>query len=198
MIDVTRTTTQLLSRLHDAQDAEAWEHIDKRYRPLLENFARRLGLNDADAADVAQETLTRFVSEYRDGKYKREAGRLRSWLIGICRYRVLSQRRSQAVRKEYRGESAIINLDDDEALTQAWEGERRALILRQAMQELKNTRMAEKTIQAFELLVTQGKSAPEVAETLGMSTHDVYLAKNRCSTKLREIVERIDAAFEGE
>lgn len=196
---MTRTTTQLLERLHDAGDDAAWAEIDRRYRPLLENFSRRLGLSDSDAVDAAQETLARFVVEYRAGKYRREAGRLRSWLIGICRYRVLSVRRSQAVRKEARGESAFVNLDDEEALTQAWEAERRTLVLRQAMEELKtSTKTADKTLRAFELLVTQQMSAGDVAEALGMTPHDVYLAKNRCASKLREIVERLDSAFDGE
>lgn len=196
VIDATRTTTQLLDRLHDGEDAEIWVEFDRRYRPILVNFSRRLGLSEADAQDAAQETLTRFVAEYRNGKYRRDAGRLRSWLIGIARYRVLTARRSQAVRREARGESAMINLDDETELTAVWEQERRTMLLRQAMDELKSTtRMAAKTIEAFELLVLQQRPVAVVAESLGMSPHDVYLAKSRCAAKLRDIVHRLESSM---
>ena len=56
----TRTTTAMLDALHDPENALVWETFDKRYRPILIGFARNLGLSEQDAADIAQETLTRF------------------------------------------------------------------------------------------------------------------------------------------
>ena len=90
MLDITRTTTVLLEGLHDASNDAVWGEFDRRYRPVVFGFARRLGLDDADAADVAQETLTRFLEEYRRGVYDRERGRLRSWLVTLTQIAYMS------------------------------------------------------------------------------------------------------------
>jgi DNA-directed RNA polymerase specialized sigma24 family protein len=46
------------------------------------------------------------------------------------------------------------------------------------------------------MLVYHGLSPARVAEELGMSTHDVYLAKSRVAAKLRDIVQRLEREFE--
>ncbi len=196
MIDLTRTTTQLLEGLRHSDDAAAWGEFESRYRALLENFARKLGLSDADAEDAAQEAITRFLTEYRLGKYDREKGRLRSWLIGIVRYRALETRRKRA------GSPADLPhddqlLDDEAGMTRIWEQQQREQVLRGAMEELRTrTAMGEKTLRAFDLSVTRQLPAKEVADTLGMSVHDVYLAKSRCMARLREIIDRLEAVYD--
>ena len=60
---LTRTTTALLEGLLEQTNDETWREFDARYRPIIVAFARRVGLGETDAADVAQETLLRFVRE---------------------------------------------------------------------------------------------------------------------------------------
>ncbi len=189
----------MLNALHDSANEPAWEEFDGRYRPILVGFARNLGLGDSDAADVAQETLVRFVQDYRDGKYDRSKGRLGAWLVGIARYRILDLRRAAANRHVVGGDSVMGNLDLDDAnqLQAAWDAEHRQAILREAMRELREgTRTDERTIRAFELVAAHGRSPQQVAEELGMSVHDVYLAKSRVAQRLRDIVERLEKAYE--
>ncbi len=196
--DATRTTTQLLDGLA-AGDAAAWEHLDARYRPILVGFARSLGLSAEDAAEVAQQTMADFVPEYRGGGYDRARGRLRSWLIGIARNRILAARRRRSSRREVAGEGLAEALPGDAELTRLWQQERRAVVLRQAMDELKRTsRATDTTMQAFELVVFRQLPAQAVAETLGISPHDVYLAKSRLTERLRAIAARLEAAYEEE
>ncbi|MCA9305582.1 MAG: sigma-70 family RNA polymerase sigma factor [Phycisphaerales bacterium] len=197
MIDLTRTTTQLLEGLRHSDDAEAWMQFERRYRALLHNFARKLGLSDADAEDAAQEAITRFITEYRQGKYDREKGQLRAWLIGIVRYRVLEARRRQARNAQPLPGDDL--LEDEQGLTRIWDQERREHILRNAMEQLRTqTSMADKTLNAFDLLVTRQMSPKDVAQSLGMSVHDVYLAKNRCATRLREFIEQLETVYDAE
>ncbi|MFK7959609.1 MAG: RNA polymerase sigma factor [Phycisphaerales bacterium] len=193
--DVTRTTTELLNALHDASDDAAWLRFDVRYRPIIVGFARSLGCDEADAADVAQETLTRFVREYREGKYERERGRLRSWLLTIARYRVLDLRRHAARHPAMAAGTAIVNLEDEAELTVLWDREQRSAMLREALGQLRETRTNEKTITAFELLVIQQQAAADVAEALDMTRHDVYVAKSRVTERLRGIMEELEAAY---
>lgn len=196
MIDATRTTTDLLDGLAEERREEVWEEFDQRYRPILINVARRMGLRDEDARDVAQDTLVRFLVAYREGKYDREKGRLRAWLIGIARYRIMEARRSRAREDRHRGASVVESVEDEGVLHEAWEREQRDHLLRLAFERLRTkTRMSETTIKAFEMLTLQGRATGEVAEALGMSAHDVYLAKSRCLKRFREILSELESSY---
>lgn len=196
-MDLDRTTTALLNGLFDPRNAAAWEAFDRRYRPILIGFVRNCGVKQTDAAEIAQETIVRFVEEYREGKYDRSRGRLGAWLVTIARYRVLDMRRKAGTAKVERGESAMIDLDDDKSVGAAYEAERRHALLREALEELRTkSRTDPKTVKAFEMLVYHSLTPQVVAEQLGMSTHDVYLAKSRVAAKLREIVVRLEQEYE--
>lgn len=198
MIDTTRTTTQLLEGLHDPENSAAWAEFDARYRPILLAVARRVGLNDADAADVAQETVVRFLAEYRAGRYDRERGRLRAWVLTIARSRIAGLRRFRATRREV-GADGLPSIPDADELEGHWMAERRRVLLREAMRELQaRSRVEPKTMRAFELHVARGMPVAEVAEELGMSRHDVYLAKSRVTARLRDILAELERAFDGE
>ena len=167
VVEITRTTTVLLNGLHDPGDRTTWETFDRRYRPIILALARRMGLGDADAADVAQEAITRFIQEYRDGRYDRSRGRLRSWLLALTRTRIADHYRRGARARVDGGESQVRELPDEATMTQMWEQERRSVILRTALDELRtSSRTGERTIEAFELLVAQRMPPIAVADPL--------------------------------
>ncbi len=196
-MDLDRTTTALLTGLFDPRNAAAWEAFDRRYRPILIGFARNCGAKDVDAAEVAQETIVRFVEEYRAGKYDRNRGRLGAWLVTIARYRLLDSRRRAGTARIERADSAMVDLDDERSLGASYEAERRQALLREALDEMRTrSRTDPKTVKAFEMLVYHGLTPQVVAEQLQMSTHDVYLAKSRVAAKLREIVLRLESEYE--
>ena len=198
-MDLDRTTTALLTALHDSANAEAWSLFDRRYRPILLGFARSCGLSEHDTAEVAQSTLVRFIEQYREGRYDRERGRLGAWLVTIARYRVLDHRRKAQSLPRNASESTIVNLDDDRSVGDAYEAQRRLSILREAMQELQErTKTDPRTIRAFELLYYHGMTANAVAADLGMQVQEVYLAKSRVAARIREIVARIEREYEEE
>ena len=60
MSQPTTTNTTLLEGLFDPRNVQAWQIFDSRYRPLVIGYAKRRGLQDADAEDLAQVTLTEF------------------------------------------------------------------------------------------------------------------------------------------
>jgi RNA polymerase sigma factor (sigma-70 family) len=196
MIEATRTTTQLLDALSDMGNDGAWRELDRRYRPILINFARRLGLNDTEAADAAQEAMLVFAREYSKGSYDRSRGRLRQWLIGIARREALKARRRSARDAAPPGEA---HQADDNALEQLWEREQRAVILDEAIRELRGRPgTAPQTLEIFELSVVRQMPAAEVAAALDIDVDSVYVARSRCLKRLRTIVERLELAYEGE
>lgn len=200
MIDVTRTTSALLESLRDADNNAAWTELDGRYRPIIASLARRAGLDDDAAADVSQECLTDFFRAYRDHRYDRSRGRLRQFLLGIARLKIADAHRARARGGgAVRLETSLPPETDEAQWTSAWEAEQRAGVLRQALQELRaSDRLASDTLNAFEMVAIQAIPAAEVARTLGLSTQEVYLAKSRCLDRMRTLIQRLEAAYEGE
>ncbi len=195
----TRTTTRLLEDLLDPAADQVWQEFDVRYRPILVGFARRIGFSEEDAADLAQESLARFVRSYRAGKYDRQRGRLRSWIIGIAKHVIADMCAGKAARPDHRGGSAIVDLPDDHSLTSHWETEREGAILAHAMKDLRSgTRTSEQSLRAFEMVAFEQRSPEDVAAELGMTRHDVYVAKHRVTDRLRHIVARIEKLYDAE
>ena len=96
-----------------------------------------------------------------------------------------------------RGVSAIVDVSGDEDLDELWGVQKHRVILRFALQELRATsRSSESTIQAFERLALHGQRPEAVAEELGLTIDDVYQAKTRIASRLREIVQRIEALYD--
>ncbi len=190
------TTTLLLEALHDPGNEPVWRAFDARYRPILTGLARRLGLQDEDAADVAQETLAQFVHDYRAGKYDRSKGRLSSWIIAIARNRVLDLLRARGRQRGWRGDSALADLPDEEQLTRIWDAERERLIFEQALAELRDkTHVSPTTLRAFERFALEGAPAETVARECDLTVAEVYRVKNRLSKRLREIVSRLNGVY---
>lgn len=196
----TTTTTQLLQALFDPKDEAVWREFDGRYRPIIYGLAMRLGLGPHDAADVAQATMIEFVRDYRSGRYDRDRGRLRAWIIGIARHQVSDAFTQRKRRRALRGESAFEELPDDNRLTELWDAERERAILSEALRELRiTTRTEPKTIQAFEMVAIDGVPAEAVALECGIEVAEVYRIKNRITKRLRAIVVQLTQAYlEGE
>ena len=57
MTECPPTRPSLLVRIRDARDGEAWRQFVELYAPLVYGFARKRGLQDADAADLTQDVL---------------------------------------------------------------------------------------------------------------------------------------------
>ena len=186
----TRTTTALLDDLADPSNDAAWSELDGRFRPIVFGLARRLGLAEPDAADATQEALTRFVRSYRDGRYDRSRGRLQAWMIGIARHAIAQHRIRIASSREHAGGSVVHALPDESETESAWNDVVREELLRRAMLRLRTmTNTDARTIEAFELLCLRQLDVPSIASRLGMTRNDVYLAKHRCLSRLRELME---------
>ncbi len=189
------TTSVLLEALLDdrrSQSDGTWLEFDRRYRPVLFSFARKLGLLEQDAADVAQDALVRFVEEFRAGKFDRGRGRLRSWLFAITRTRVDRFRRSRAQSHKVGGESVLAELPGEDELSELWESEWRRAVLSEGMNRLRASSINPSTLRAFERVSLDGLAPSAVAADLGMSTNAVYLAKFRVLERLRAVLVTVD------
>jgi RNA polymerase sigma-70 factor (ECF subfamily) len=185
------TSTTLLDGLRAADDGTVWRLVLDRYRPLVEAYARKLGLAEPDAEDVAQATLLDFWNAYRGGGYDRARGRLSSWLFGIATNRVRSWRRSAGRADERRGErdaqDALGELAAEDELKKLWERESNDALLWECLRQVRGEVSAE-TLRAFELFALGERPAEDVARELGMTANAVFQAKRRVLARLRRVL----------
>src|SRR5580658_3463672 len=87
------TRPSLLIRIRDARDTEAWQSFVDTYLPMIYRYARRMSLQDADAADVSQEVLSEVARCIRTFEYSPARGRFRDWLGILVRRTVLRFRK---------------------------------------------------------------------------------------------------------
>lgn len=188
----TRTTTRLLDALRETGNEPAWVHLDARYRSVIIGLARRMGLGNADAEEVAQQTLAEFVRAYREGRYDRAKGRLSSWILGIAHHTI-----SHLMRAARRIGPGLPEIADEAALRTIWIDERDRAILARALAMLRDEdTLDDRTLLAFDLVALRGVPVAEAAAQSGMSESQVYVAKSRVAKRLRALIEDLTAAFE--
>src|SRR5262245_29369258 len=85
MMDSSATRASLLVRLKDGRDQEAWREFVQVYAPVVYGFARKRGLQDADAADVMQEVLRSVAGAADRLEYDPTRGTFRGWLYTVTR-----------------------------------------------------------------------------------------------------------------
>jgi RNA polymerase sigma-70 factor (ECF subfamily) len=193
------THPSLLLRIRDAGDRQAWSEFVEVYAPLVYGFARKHGLQDADAADLTQDVLHAVSSAIGRMDYDPQRGSFRGWLFTIVRQRLHHAIRRQ--RRECRGSgssSAQIALnavpapEDQRAL---WEEEYEGQLFSCAAARVRGE-FQDSTWRAFRLTAVEGKSGKEAARALGMTIAAVYLAKRRVLTRLKEEVRRLQGDVE--
>jgi len=194
MVDSPATRPSLLVRLRDPRDQDAWQEFFQVYSSVIYGYARRQGMQDADAADLMQDVLRRVAASADKLDYDPRRGTFRGWLFTVTRNRFydLTDRK----RKQVQGAGGSEMLDQlnnqpaaHDGADAAWEQEYQQGILRWAMERIRSE-FQEATWQAFLLTALEGKSPQAVAEQLKTSAGSVYVAKSRVLARLRTEVQQ--------
>jgi RNA polymerase sigma-70 factor (ECF subfamily) len=180
------TRPSLLVRLRDLTDAESWQTFVTTYAPLIYAYCRRRGAQDADAADVAQEVLTRVARAVRTFEYQPERGRFRDWLGTVTRRALALYQRKQA--REARG-AELGQVIDPEPEAE-WTADFHARVLGVALERIRGHFEAA-TWGAFLRVWQDGRPALEVSRELSLSIDSVYAAKSRVLKRLWEEVRML-------
>jgi RNA polymerase sigma-70 factor (ECF subfamily) len=191
MPDAPPTRLSLLIRLRDHQDRQAWTQFVEVYAPLIYGYARKRGLQDADAADITQTCLRQVAVHIGSLEYDPRRGTFRGWLFTIVRNRLRDFFDSPRLCHGTNDPSIQRVLDmqaapePDEA--DEWEREYRCGLFAWAADRVR-PRVQESTWQAFWMTAVEGKSGKEAAGTLGLSIAAVYLARSRILARLRAVI----------
>ncbi len=194
MSESLTTRLSLLIRLRDTHDRIAWYQFVGLYAPLVYGFARRNGLQDADAADIAQDVLTSVAQQMKQWEYQPERGSFRGWLFTIARNRLRNWRSSAARRMDSRGgdehQESLNAQPGDEPDEEQWDAEYARQVFHWAADVVRKD-VSEQTWRALEMTAVEGRSGPETATQLGMTVGGVYLARSRVMARLKQHVQNI-------
>jgi RNA polymerase sigma factor (sigma-70 family) len=193
--DLPLTRVSLLVQIRDGSNQVAWQEFIKLYGPVIYGFARKRGLQDADAADLMQDVLRSVSSAIGRLDYDRTQGTFRGWLFTITRNKVYNFLSARRVRPQGSGDTTTNKLlneqpDGDDA-SHAWETEYQRRVASIAMDRVKSE-FQETTWRAFWLTAVDGLSAADASKQTGLSTGAVYVAKSRVLARLKQEVELIE------
>jgi RNA polymerase sigma-70 factor (ECF subfamily) len=178
------TSVSLLERLRQPDAQAAWERFVNLYTPLLFYWARRVGLQEPDAADLVQDVFALLVQKLPEFRYDRSLS-FRSWLhtVLLNKWRELRRARSAAapLADDYLKDVACSR----EELAEIEEAEFRKHLLMRAMQ-LMQTDFQPATWKACWEHVVCNRPAEEVARELHLTVNAVYLARSRVLRRLRQ------------
>jgi RNA polymerase sigma-70 factor, ECF subfamily len=180
---VNTTSLTLLDRLAGPDDHEAWGRFVELYTPLLLSWCKRVGISDADSADLIQ---TVFVLLYENlPKFRYDPGRsFRAWLKTVLMNAWRNQLRKNRTGLTGSNEPDPSLIPDTDPRLQLEEAEYCAHLVHRAMRMLQDD-FEPTTVRACWEFVVEERPAREVAEELGISVNSVYLAKSRVLRHLR-------------
>jgi RNA polymerase sigma-70 factor (ECF subfamily) len=181
-LDTTPVT--LLDRLRTPGDEEAWRRLVELVTPLLLAWARRVGMNRDDAADLAQEVFAVLVKELPTFQYDPSRS-FRAWLKTVTMNKCRQRGRRAGI-----GVDADARLDEIAApdVDTAWEHEYRHQLVLRAFETIKGD-VQHRTWQACWELIVAGRDAADVAAELDLTPGAVYVAKCRVLRRLRQVLE---------
>lgn len=189
------TRPSLLVRLRNARDIQAWTQFVELYGPLLYGFARKHGLQDADAADLMQEVLRSVAGAVGRLEYDPQRGSFRGWLFTVVRNKLRNFLSDQKRHVQGSGDTAAQNLlaevaapEDD--LAEHWEREYESRLFAWAAERVRGE-FEETTWRAFWQTAVEGKGAKAAADSLTISVGAVYVAKSRVLARLREQIQQL-------
>jgi len=190
--DSPLTRASLLVQLRDGANHGAWQEFMRLYGPVVYGFARKRGLQDADAADLMQDVMRSVSTAIGRLDYDRNQGTFRGWLFTITRNRVFNFLSARRIRPQASGDTSTHQLLETHPTesdgTDVWEVEYQRRLASLAMERVKRE-FTENTWQAFWLTAVEGKSAVDISKQIGLSPGAIYVAKSRVLARLKQEVE---------
>lgn len=194
------TRGSLLARLAaDPGDAGEWRSFVKLYAPAVIRWARSHGLQDSDAADVAQNVLVRFwkhAGRFRYDPDRSFRGYLRRMVLAAVSDWSRNRKADPTIPCGDATRAALADAPAREDLAARLERVYDTELLSLAMAAVER-RVHSRTWQAFRMLAIDNLPGREVAARLGMDPRHVYVARSDVQAMIRITVEKLAAGVAG-
>ena len=195
------TKISLIMRLNQTNDSEAWSEFVAAYQPVILWVARRQGLQQADAEDIAQQVLASIARALKQRPHNPDQAKFRTWLYRVTHNAILN-----LIRRQQKPDRAIGGDTVNEWLVGAiapgeyrdeYDKEYERAVFRWAAERVRRE-FQPQTWDAFWLNMVKGDTAEIVATKISekysrsFSAGSVYAAKSRVLKRIREKVEEFD------
>jgi RNA polymerase sigma-70 factor (ECF subfamily) len=176
-----------------ANDPRGWERLVALYAPLVFHWCRRHGLQESDAADVAQEVFRAVLTHIGSFRKEKQADTFRGWLRAIFRSKVndlFRQRGKEPVGAGGSDAQALMAQCPSLAMpdeNDPDEGPAQREVVRRALALLRGE-FEERTWKAFWHTTVEGRATSDVAADMDMTSGAVRVAKCRVLHRLREVL----------
>jgi RNA polymerase sigma-70 factor (ECF subfamily) len=191
------TRLSLLDRVRNLGDGRSWSEFHAIYYPLIFSYLRKLGLEEHDAEDVAQEVFERLMEILPKFTLNRKRGRFRTYLWKLTYNALLARARWKNVRERAEQEWVRRFCEADESRSRKDEGifelEHRRRIFAVVLPGAR-ARASETAWACFHGRLVQRRPAAEIAAELGITENNVYVH----SSRVLQDVKRRCAEIEGE
>lgn len=180
------TSESLLLRLRSANDFQAWSRFVDLYTPLLFFWARKIGLQQPDAADLVQEVLT-LVHQKMPGFTYDEGKSFRGWLrtVTLNKHRELQRRKSL---KYADASQSLLEAIPEDVAASVWDLDYQQTLVGRSMEILRKE-FQPNTWNALREYVLSDRPAVDVAKETGLSVWTIYAAKSRLLSRMRELLD---------
>lgn len=195
--DPLPTRLSLLARVRDLDDAASWSEFFHTYERLVRGLARRRGLTEHEAEDVAQEVFRRLARTLPEFERGERPGSFRNWLGRLTRWRAEDKLRERARVPRPVGD---FETDDGPDMVErlpapsegddGFEAEARQHLLDVLFKRLEAT-VPPRDLQVFQLVALEGMDPDAVARMFHLTRSHVYVLKHRIVKKLREEAARL-------
>ncbi|MCY2995818.1 MAG: sigma-70 family RNA polymerase sigma factor [Planctomycetota bacterium] len=186
-------STTLLDQVR-ARDPGAWQRLEKLYGPVVDQWGRCCGLQDADVADVRQNVFMAVVRAIGSFRRERPADSFRGWLWTITKREVCQLHRQRQKHALAQGgttaQQQFAELPDDppDSSDAGKHADVLSGVVRRAA-ELVRAEFEPRTWQAFWRTTVDGQPAAAVAAELGTTVTAVWKSSSRVKKRIREELE---------
>ena len=179
------TPVSLLFRLKQAEHTTDWDRFVELYSPLLFHWARRLGQQDSDSADLVQDVFLILWRKLPEFEYDRERS-FHAWLKTLFLNRHRSRLRERGLQpQEIDGHDPAADSN-----SQLADPEYSRYLIRQAFRLIERE-FSTLHQQAFRAYVLEEQAPEAVAKQLGISPGTVYSIKSKILSRLRQELRQL-------
>ena len=175
-------TSTTLYELCRKIDPAAWDRLTKLYKKLVLFWLKEFKVPAKDADAVCQNVLTEMSAQFRRFR-KGEPGKFRTWLRGLTYSCAQDYNQKKQPKK---ADAAPVDVQN---ISREQNKKEKAILCRQFIAFFKN-KVAQKHLDAFELVTVKRMTSKAAAEALSMTGDNVRQIKSR-------LEKRIEAEWEG-
>lgn len=178
------TRQTLIERVSKSKDENSWQEFVHIYRPYIQGFMLKMGLDFHEAEDLAQTVLLKLWKKMPEFEYRPGECRFRSWLAIVSRSLLKDHRNlKQNKMRDQLEHSEIPEVEVSSEIEAICLSEWRDFISKLAWERI-SRRFSPEALDIF--MQSSEKEIAEIAKEYGFAENTVYVYRKRVETALKK------------